>query len=428
MLFVKKYSPQHLYKNLNYKNIILGLFVLTITLFEAQGEGDFKIFLSASKDLFIGKNIYKEFYNEWFHYYYSVFFAVIIFPLTLLPLYTAKLIWLLINVFFVVRIWKAIVCWLPIEWLEPKYRLVFGIVSFAFIFRFLLDNIHLAQMTILILFLTLEGIRLILEGKEISGSFLIAIGIDIKLLPILFIGYLVYRNKWKSALYILIFVGFLLMIPTIFIGFQHNNFLILERWSLLNPLNQEHVLDTTERSFHSITTFLSVLLVENCGDYHALPLKRNIANLSLQHLHYIITMARLILVLATLYFMRSLPFKSSTSKIQTLYEISYICILIPLIFPHQQHYAFLFIFPATSYLIFYNTFLFYNNKESNSTTKTIHSVTLFVSFLLTSSHLILGQFNEYYDHYKILTYGILILIILLAFSPPKKIAHKKVLA
>jgi hypothetical protein len=283
-------------------------------------------------------------------------------------------------------------------------------------------------MTILILFLTLEGIRLILEGKEISGSFLIAIGIDIKLLPILFIGYLVYRNKWKSALYILLFVGFLLMIPTIFIRFQHNNFLILERWSLLNPLNQEHVLDTTERSFHSITTFLSVLLVENCGDYHALPLKRNIANLSLHHLHYIITMARLILVLATLYFMRSLPFKSCTSKIQTLYEISYICILIPLIFPHQQHYAFLFIFPATSYLIFYNTFLFYNNKESNSTTKTIHSVTLFVSFLLTSSHLILGQFNEYYDHYKILTYGILILIILLAFSPPKKIAHKKVLA
>jgi len=72
--------------------------------------------------------------------------------------------------------------------------------------------------------------------------------------------------------------------------------------------------------------------------------------------------------------------------------------------------------------------LFYNNKESNSATKTIHAVTLFVSFLLTSSHLILGQFNEYYDHYKILTYGILILIILLAFSPPKKIANKKVLA
>jgi hypothetical protein len=428
LLSFHKYSSQRLFQRSNWQNVLFSLSILAIVLYEAQGEGDFKIFLSASEDLFIGKNIYKEFYNDWFHYYYSVFFAIILFPFTLLPLYAAKFIWLLINVYLVIRIWKAIVCWLPIEWLEPKYRLVFGIMSFAFIFRFLLDNIHLAQMTILILFLTLEGIRLILEGKEISGSFLIAIGIDIKLLPILFIGYLVYRNKWKSALYILLFVGFLLMIPTIFIRFQHNNFLILERWSLLNPLNQEHVLDTTERSFHSITTFLSVLLVENCGDYHALPLKRNIANLSLHHLHYIITMARLILVLATLYFMRSLPFKSCTSKIQTLYEISYICILIPLIFPHQQHYAFLFIFPATSYLIFYNTFLFYNNKESNSTTKTIHSVTLFVSFLLTSSHLILGQFNEYYDHYKILTYGILILIILLAFSPPKKIAHKKVLA
>ena len=322
------------------KNIFLYGFVILVVLIEARGEGDFKIFLSASYDLFQGKNIYQVLYNDWYHYYYSVLFAIFLYPLTFLPLYLAKAIWLLLNVFFVKRIWLVIENWLPIYLLDRKSKFVFIALSFLFIFRFLLDNFHLSQMTIFILYLTLEGLNYVFENKLVIGSLLLALGIDVKLLPIVFLAYLFYRNNWKACVYIIVFLSALSIVPILFIGIEHNNFLLLQRWSLINPFKTEHVLDTSERSFHSITTLLSVLLVEDCGDYHALNLKRNICNISLQKLSLIINAARLILIMCSLYFINSKPFRYPSSKIQTLYEISYICSIIPLIFPHQQHYAF----------------------------------------------------------------------------------------
>lgn len=413
----------------NWKKIIFGIIIFLIVLFEAQGEGDFNIFISASKDLFQGKNIYKEFYNEWFHYYYSVCFAILLYPLTFLPLYVAKVIWLSLNLFFLYRIWNIISGFLPITILNKKNQTLFVVFSFVFVFRFILDNIHLAQMTIFILYLILEGLKQILNGNEIGGSFLIALGIDIKLLPLVLIGYLLYRNNWKSCLYIIVFLIILTLIPVFFIGVEQNNFLLNERWKLINPINQEHVLDTTERSFHSITTFLAVLLVEDCGDYHALTIKRNIANISIQNLLYVINAVRLILIGFTLYFIRMLPFKKSTSNLQTLYELSYICVLIPLVFPHQQHYAFFFIFPGIAYLIFYIIFLYFDNKpfleiEQKRANKPFVFIMLCIVFILTSSHLILGQFNDYYNHFKTLTYGIILLIPLLAICKPSHIEMK----
>ena len=110
--------------------------------------------------------------------------------------------------------------------------------------------------------------------------------------------------------------------------------------------------------------------------------------------------------------------------------MSYLCLIIPLIFPHQQHYAFFFIFPASTYLLFYLVYLFFI-KENYKITKyfKIKKITLivFISivYFLTNSHFILGQFNNFYDHYKTLTYGVLILMTLLAICKPDKLLMEK---
>ncbi len=407
----------------NRLSYLLGFIVFILILNEAQGRGDFAIFTAASQDLFEGKNIYYIAYNEWYHYYYSVLFAVLIYPFTFLPLYLAKVMWLLANVFFVFRIWKIISAWLPVSMLSNKNQKLFTLLSFVFIFRFLLNNFHLAQMTVFILYLSLEGLKFIQEGKSLKGAALIALGIDIKLLPLFFIAYLIYRKEWKATLYILGFILIFLLLPILFIGVEQNTFLLTERWHLLNPTNKEHIFDTAERSFHSLTTFLTVLLVQNCGDEHALPIKRNIADIPAEQLTLVITLVRLFFITLTLYFLRSKPFTKVRSKLQGLYEISYICILIPLVFPHQQHYAFFFIFPATTYLIFYTLFLFYQSdslktEKNFRKKKTALVSTLILIFLITSSHLILGQFGNHYDHFKIITYGVLLLIPLLALCRP----------
>jgi hypothetical protein len=408
---------------------LFRIMLFAVIMYEARGQGDFYIFLSASRDLFLSKNIYDVHYVDGFHYYYDVIFVLILFPFTFLPLYMVKVIWLILNVFFIYRIWKILKENLPVSFLNNKHKLIFTLLSFVFILNFLKTNIHLSQVTILILFLTLEGLSQINKKKTISGSLLLALGISIKLLPIVFIPYLIYRKEWKSVLYTLISIILLLLFPAIFIGFEYNNQLLAERWVLINPMNQAHILDVSERSFHSLTTLLATLLIEGCGDTYILPLKRNITNISIQKLNLIINIARAVFALLTLYFLKTKPFINNVSNIQRLYEISYLCLVIPLIFPHQQHYAFFFVFPASTYLLFYYIKVYFNlNKQVLEKyfelKKYTIGIVLFIIYFLCNSHFILGAFNAYYDHFKTLTYGVLLMIPLLAFCKPQKLSDE----
>jgi hypothetical protein len=406
----------------NYKTILFYLFLLVFTIVESKGGGDFKIFLDASKDLFNGKNIYTQVYNEYYHYYYDLFFAIIIYPLTFIPLFFAKFIWIIFNIFLISQTWKLLINWLPVDLLSSKMLSVFKIIIWLFMLRFMRDNLHLCQMTITILFLSLKGLDLIQNKKNMGGAFLIALGISIKILPVVLIPYLIFRSYFKESLMIVMLFIFLQIIPILFVDFNQVILLLQERWHSLNPNNENHILDTSERSFHSLTTLLSTLLVEKCGDTYALTLKRNIADLSLSNLKLVILIVRLFLIFFTIYFLGMSIFKKQLNKLNILYELSYIFLLIPLIFPHQQHYAFYFLFPAIVYLTFYWTFYF-DRIENKVKTRKLYLIIgiAFIFYFLTNCHLILGTFNEYYDHYKILTYGAILFIPSLAYSHPKKL-------
>lgn len=411
-IWLKKYWLQLL--------LLIGVCILC--LIEAQGKGDFYIFLSASRDMLEGKNIYTIKYNEWYHYYYDTFFALLIAPLQILPLYLAKVIWLFANVWFTYRIWKIFTYYLPINEFSQKTKKLFTTLCFLFVFGLWQRNMHLAQMTIFLLFLSLEGLFQIQHKRTTLGSLLIAIGISIKLLPLLLIPYLIYRSEWKATLLVILGLLIVLFLPSLIIGFDYNLFLLNERWAIINPMNSEHVLDVSERSFHSLTTLLSTLLVENASNSYTLDLKRNIANISLEQLKIVITVVRLTFIVFTLYFLNSLPFTRAKNKLQSFYEISYIFLAIPLIFPHQQHYAFFFTFPAITYILFY----LFNHQflNENQFKKHVIITSLSLIFFLLNSHFILGTFRNYYDHYKTLTYGVLMLIpFLFFFKPSNKKSH-----
>ncbi|MDI1354871.1 MAG: glycosyltransferase family 87 protein [bacterium] len=396
--------------------LLLSLLILVFILVEARGEGDFLIFQSAASDLLKSENIYRKEYSTWYHYYYDVVFALLLYPLSFLPLYYVKVLWLMLNVFFAYRIWQIILSWLPLSLITEKGKKQFVSLSVVFVFAFLWDNFHLSQVTIFLLYLTFEGLHLINTQRTLRGSILIAFGITMKVLPIFIIPYLIYRREWKSTFFVILFSGLLLLIPGFIIGFEFNSFLLQERWKLLNPTNVVHILDTNERSFHSLTTYFATLLVKDCQDVYALPLRRNIADISLVSLNLVITMSRLALILFAIYFLGSKPFKSVTSHLQRLYELSYICLITPLIFPHQQLYAFFYILPASAYLLF-----FLVATRAHHIMKMGLTVSMIIIYFLTNAHVILGQFNHYYNHFKILTYGVFVLIVVLALYKPKKL-------
>lgn len=399
----------------NILSALVAVLILVYLIIESWNCGDFLIFLSASKDLFHGENIYLKTYFDGYHYFYSIAFAILLYPFTFINPVVATFIWLALNVFLLYRLYKIIDNLLPIT-LTKKQRIIFWILTGVFSLRLVAENIHVGQVTIFILYLCVEGLSMIARDKKFYGALLIAAGINIKLLPIVLIPYLIFRKEFLAACWIVGLYVALLYLPVLLIGVEHNH-LLLGTWAeLINPLNKNHVLDVDERSFHGLSTLLSTLLVANIPDTFALTIKRNIANVNLEHLNTILMITRLILAGMTLYFLRTRPFKPSINKRYYIREICYQLLIIPLIFPHQQHYAFLFIIPAYSYCIL--CLIQYREDFSPSKRKLLMTLMIII-YLTVNLKTILGQFNAYYEHFKILTYGAILLIIVLAMLKPK---------
>jgi hypothetical protein len=395
--------------------ILALLGICAYLLIEAEGRGDFFIYLSASHDLFRGKDIYSELYAQWYHYYYSLFFAILIYPLNYLPYYPAKVLWLAFNAFFLYRIIRIIMSFFDVTSLTMKQKYILLALCMLVGLRFILNNFHLSQATILILYLSLEGVKQIDSGNKIAGAFFIAFAINIKLLGLVLLPYLVYRNEIKAFASVILFYTMMLFIPVLVIGVDRNVALLGSWWELVNPMNTKNILDVDETSFHSLSTLLATLLVAHVPDSHALPIRRNIADMSVTQLTYILNTVRLMLILFSLYFFRTMPFRPAKNRLHRYWEVSYLLLLVPLIFPHQQCYAFLFIVPAECYVLYY---LFVNRNLMTAARFKLITGAMVVIYLLGNLSLLLGEFQEYYDHFKIVTYGALSLIPVLAICKP----------
>jgi hypothetical protein len=396
---------------------IVAVFVLLLAVvycfIEADGNGDFFIFISASHYLNGTTNIYAHKFLEFYHYYYSVLFALLLKPFYFLPFVAVKFSWLLLNLFLYYHLFQLLAKSQYIAALTLSQQRFFLTAVFLFSVRFLHENIHTSQITILILWCSVYGIYWIHTGKTYKGSFILAMGINIKLLPIVALPYLLYRGYFKAFAITVSLYAFTIFAPGFIIGHTYN-FQLFQNWfKLINPTNQQHIMDVDERSFHSLTTLLTTLFIENPPDPLAMPLKRNIANIPESSLSHLILVTRFVLAGFTLYFLRTKPFKKAISEFNDLATLAYLLLLVPLIFPHQQHYAFLFITPAFAIALY---MLIKNYKSLRVTQRNVILVLLSFIYLVSNLKLLLGEFNHYYEHFKLLTYGALLLIPLLVWT------------
>jgi hypothetical protein len=86
--------------------LLLVLGTLVYCAIEATGEGDFAIYMLAAGDLSDQADIYAKTYYDGYHYYYSVFFALLLKPFYTLPFYAVKLVWLLLNALMAVHLFR----------------------------------------------------------------------------------------------------------------------------------------------------------------------------------------------------------------------------------------------------------------------------------------------------------------------------------
>ncbi len=232
---------------------------------------------------------------------------------------------------------------------------------------------------------------------------------------------LFYNKQIKACVFIVIWYVVFLFLPALVCGYEANNTLLKTWFSVINPTNQKHLIDTEERTLNGLTTLMPTLLMENVPDQYALANKRNILNLEVTTVITIINIVRLLLVCFVFYFLRRKPFTTPKTRLHQFWELSYVFLLIPLIFPHQQHYAFFLMMPASMYVIYY---AFISKIFTNKINLFFIAIMILI-YLLTNAHLLLGEFRQYYNHYKIITYGALLMLSLLAYFTPNKLLKEK---
>ena len=315
--------------------LIIILYIIKISF----GNGDFKVYLEAAELISSGESPY----NKWLEvsqgnyclYFYSPLWALFLVPFTYLPSFIPNFIWLLANLYFLYRIWIISINYFSNISITKHQQFLILVLSLIFSIRFILYNFEMIQMTLFLLWGILESIGLFEKKKFILGGLLLALIINIKILPIIIIPYLIYRAKFNSLISTLLWSVILLFLPAIFIGWSTNLQIVNEWWGVINPSNPEHVIET-DLGPHSLTALIPTLLSNTSG---AIEYTRNIIALSAENATLVLNIIRLILIMATIYFVKWPPFSKTKSKIDMFRTLSYLMLLIPLIFPHQQKFT-----------------------------------------------------------------------------------------
>lgn len=267
------------------------------------------------------------------------------------------------------------------------------------------------------LYLSLEGIYQIREkNNEFLGALLISLAIIIKVSPIVLLPYLLYRKHFKAGISIVVLCVSYIFIPTLLVGWSKNMDLWSTWWTIISP--DENFLDVNNRKNHGLSTLISTLFIENIEDNNnrvTIDSRRHLLDLGVDAVKVIIYSARACLVLLTLYFLRTKPFIKQVGKMHEIWEISYLLLIIPLFFPQQRLYNFIFLLPAISYLLF----LLLNKKEKIKYLK-MKTILFSIAVFVLNLELILGFLRRYFWHYKSITYASIVLLILLVLSPPYK--------
>jgi hypothetical protein len=398
--------------------IVSGICLLYIFICykSAVKGGDFDVFLDAAQKLNNGENIYAPPFFNGLQYFYSPLFALLLIPFTNY-FFSIELAWLMLSGFLFYRTGKLIFKYFDLTVLTKKEKIVLLVITVFFSLRFLLYNIAMIQITIFLLWGIFESIHLIKKDKWVIGSLLLALVINIKIMPIVILPYLIYRGKFKATAATLVFSAIFLVLPALYIGYDFNAFLLAEWWKIVNPGNNEHMIEIGVNA-QSFVGIIPVFISETGGDMHV---NRNFLSFSIGTAVIITNIVRLIFVAFTIYFLDK-PFLKAKSSLSEVRALAYICLLIPLIFPHQQKYAFIFVFPMIVYLSYYCVIMWKLKRDRNF--KLFLMPLLVVSILYTPfiGSDLLGRYNyDLLHHFRLLGISLILLIVFAILGSPNKL-------
>lgn len=411
--------------------ITIGLFTLFYLISKAiTGGNDINVYLHAARQLLFNSNIYTL--NPFNSYLYSPLFAMFLSPLALLNATFARVIWMLLNAVLILRLWniqKGLVTGsFP---LNKKYQKVWAVSIFILSFGFLNHNFNLGQVTVLILWLTIEGLYQVRKNEDLKGAVAIALGINIKIIPMLALVYLFFKMKFRTITYAVLLVGFSLFLPSLFIGFEYNNKLLITWKNIINPSGEKYVFENND-GCNSLNALLPAYLydfeelsnIEKEPDWH---LKRQIMNLSESVLIIILQTIRILLMLLIplIIFYRRKERELKHEHLYFFWEIAYLMLIILLVFPHQMKYSMLYFVPVGAYVLFYYLLIIQDRLKINTFEKIVgYFATLCMLVLAIMGRDIIGNYMvNILDYYHFMGINNLLFLIILGVCNPYRLVQ-----
>lgn len=411
----------------HYAKVILCLVGVVLLIFESvvQNNKDFDVFIGASRLVAEGKTCYEVWLKSGtsgLKYFYSPLFAVLLFPLNNLPQVAYNLVWTGLSMLVIYRSFTVLSFFLPVNKLSVASRRLFYILAVASVARTIVDNLALGQMTFILVWGAMEAMRLIFIKKEIAGSALLALIINIKIIPIGLLAYLVYKKKLNAAFFTVLFCVLYLYLPAVFIGYEFNRQLLHDWLSSLTGTEAKSIYNDIGRS--SLSSLIPSFLLDTPVQFS---IKRNFLNLNEQQVNLVLNVAR-VLLLAFVAFLSGRPFRGFQNRKNLLYDVALVCIATPLVFPHQGKYAYFYMLPAYAYVIYKLIklrALKHRPAYKNTYRLALFFITLsFVLITLTTDGVIGRKLSDAAEYLHLMVYGALCLLTGMAvFRPGIRQSH-----
>jgi hypothetical protein len=159
------------------------------------------------------------------HYRYPPLFLLLFAPFATLPISWGAAVWVILKVIVLAALLRlAFGCGLKLS----TASLTSAVIPLVFITPYIIEEFRYGNAQFFVFALTLAAL-LLKEKRPVLASASLALGISIKVWPLLFLPYLAMRRNWKMAGYTLIFVALLSMLPAVYFGLG-GNFRLLQQW------------------------------------------------------------------------------------------------------------------------------------------------------------------------------------------------------
>ena len=204
--------PQFRQPRLLQRRVVLGLFLAAIVasfFAYARRSVDFGGYIAAGNAFFDGRNIYLDTparTNTW-----PPFFSLAAVPLALLDRvspYLARIVWIALtwaSIFFALDLIARLIYGKRLKFRRDENSLDITspelLVPFALTLPFIISNFELLQINMILFALVLWGLYLQAKGRDAAGGIALGAAASLKVMAIVFLPYLLYRKRWRPALW-----------------------------------------------------------------------------------------------------------------------------------------------------------------------------------------------------------------------------------